>query len=212
MLVSFAYLWLGAVLIAVGLIFRSKPAWTTLGAWAAVPVIVVSLGFGYVSFRSVSDQGTQPQTYLGLVDLELSGPTLGTLHASGRAQCQYDSTGAMRLQSGNGLNGTTLVTDEGGQLYVQLDVDAHATAAKIEINLGTVEVVPGEGWQPGLDTIGVAPARCHDMGPRRSPTSFHSKMATPLQRNGGQDKSPGAAPTRGGRNPARCRAGFASDE
>ena len=55
--VAVSYLWLGAVLIAIGLIFRSKPQWSTLGAWAAVPVIVVSLGFGYVSYRSVNAEG-----------------------------------------------------------------------------------------------------------------------------------------------------------
>ena len=54
LIVGLGYLWLGSVLIAIGLIFRSKPQWTTLGAWSAVPVIVVAAGFGYTSYRSVA--------------------------------------------------------------------------------------------------------------------------------------------------------------
>ena len=58
--VAVGYLWLGGVLIAIGLIFKSKQQWTTLGAWAAVPVIVVAAGFGYTSYRSVSSKDRTP--------------------------------------------------------------------------------------------------------------------------------------------------------
>src|SRR6476469_2294171 len=40
LVVALGYLWLGALLMAIGLIFNSKPAWSTIGTWAAVPVIV----------------------------------------------------------------------------------------------------------------------------------------------------------------------------
>jgi hypothetical protein len=144
------------VLIAIGLIFRSKPAWTTVGAWAAVPVIVVSLGFGYVSFRSVSDEGSRPTTYLGTAMLELTGDRLGSVSVSvDWAQCQYDSSGAMRLVAGREA-GHPVTTDDGTPVFLQFDLDSTATKPSIQIVIGKADVEPGKGWDPGT-SISVAP-------------------------------------------------------
>ena len=121
LLVALGYLWLGGLLIAVGFFFRAKPAWATVGVWAAVPVIVVSLGFGYVSFRSVEQDGSAPTAYRGSVALELTGEKLGPINVTGNGQCQYDGTGALRLRAGGGVGGTTIATPDGRQVYVQFD-------------------------------------------------------------------------------------------
>jgi hypothetical protein len=157
LLVGLGYLWLGGILMAFGLIFKSKPAWSTAGVWAAVPVIVVSLGFGYVSFRSVQQEGSDPSTYLGGVDLELSGAQLGDVHASGKSQCQYDETGAVRVRAGGGVGGVALNSDGGVPIYIQFGLDATATQPTIQIMVGRIEADPGNGWQPSLETIAVAP-------------------------------------------------------
>lgn len=157
LILALGYLWLGSLLIAIGLIFRAKPAWTTVGAWAAVPVIVVSVGFGYVSFRSVRDEGSSPPTYLGLVDLEVTGANLGSVHASGDAQCQYDSTGAVRVKAGTVAADSTLTTEDGRLVSVQFDLDAAASAPSLTLVIGVAEADPGKGWQPSPQTIKLAP-------------------------------------------------------
>ena len=99
LVVGLAYLWLGGLLIAIGLIFRSTPAWSTVGAWAAVPVLVVSLGFGYVSFRSVNAEGSGQRPTWVRWAWSWSGAQLGEIRASGTAQCQSTTLG----RSGCGL-------------------------------------------------------------------------------------------------------------
>ncbi len=71
LVVGLGYLWLGSVLIAIGLIFKSKPQWTTLGAWAAVPVVVMAAGFGYASYKSVTSEGAAASSANGSMHLNL---------------------------------------------------------------------------------------------------------------------------------------------
>jgi hypothetical protein len=154
---ALGYLWLGSLVMAIGLIFNSKPAWSTVGTWAAVPVIVVSLGFGYVSFRSVQQEGTSPSALRGSVALQLAGEKLGAVDVIGNAQCEYDGTGALRLRAGGGVGGSTIATPDGRQVYVKFDLDGSAIDPSIQVIVGSAEADPGKGWQPGPDTIALAP-------------------------------------------------------
>ena len=153
---ALGYLWLGSLVMAIGLIFNSKPAWSTVGSWAAVPVIVVSLGFGYVSFRSVQQEAISPTASRGSVALQLTGEKLGSIDVNGHAQCEYDGTGALRLRAGGGVGGTTIATPDGRQVYVKFDLDRSAVEPSIQAIIGSAEADPGKGWQPGPDTISLA--------------------------------------------------------
>ena len=130
LIVGLGYLWLGSVLIAIGLIFRSKPQWTTLGAWAAVPVIVVAAGFGYTSYRSVaSDSSTSKAN--GLISLSLNGPGTGRISADGSATCSLDSSGTMTITAGTPTE-ARIITADGRLTSVQIVASADTGGATIE--------------------------------------------------------------------------------
>jgi hypothetical protein len=52
-ILGFGYFALGVALVIVGLVFRAKPDWITAGAWAAVPVVVIAIGFGTYIYRAI---------------------------------------------------------------------------------------------------------------------------------------------------------------
>jgi hypothetical protein len=149
---AIGYLWLGAVLVALGLIFRAKPGWTTAGAWAAVPIVVVSAGFGYGAYRSVSDEGARPASYPGTVALQLTGANIGIVSASGPAICQVNSAGDLSLNSGAGAEGT-LTSSDGRP--VDIGYTMNRDGAQVQIVVGDYNAAPGKGWEPGPDTIAV---------------------------------------------------------
>lgn len=163
-LVALGYMLVGSLLMAIGFIFHAKSGWTTAGAWAAVPVIVVSLGFGYVSFRSVQQEGAPPASSLGSVALQLTGQQLGAVDVNGHAQCEYDGTGSLRLRAGGGVAGTTIATPDGRQVYVKFSLDGSAIAPSIQAIVGSAEVDPGKGWTPGPDTITLSPGSTTSAG------------------------------------------------
>jgi hypothetical protein len=150
--VALAYLWLGSLLVAIGLIFRAKPAWTTAGAWAAVPIVVVSAGFGYGAYRSVSDERARPASYPGTVALQLTGANIGIVSASGNAICQVNSAGDLSLNSGTGA-GTALTASDGRP--VDIGYTMNADGAQVQIVVGDFNAAPGKGWDPSPDTIAV---------------------------------------------------------
>jgi hypothetical protein len=49
---GWGFLWLGGTLMPIGLLARGKEAWVLYGAWAAVPVIVASVGFALAAIRA----------------------------------------------------------------------------------------------------------------------------------------------------------------
>ncbi len=110
-LVALGYLWLGGVLIAIGLIFKSKPQWTTLGAWAAVPVIIVSFGIGYVSYRSVAAEGAATSSANGSVAISLSQQGKSPISASGAATCATAADGSVTITTGTPADPHIITTD-----------------------------------------------------------------------------------------------------
>ena len=156
-LIALGYFWVGAMLIPLGLLFRARPDWTKLGAWVAVPIIVMSAGFGYAAYRAVQEEGAPPRSTNGTVTLALSGPRLGTVNASGTATCQFDNTGALRLQAGAGIGGSALNATDGRPVTIQYAMDANGANRSIQLNVGGIQAVPGKGWDPSPQTIALSP-------------------------------------------------------
>jgi hypothetical protein len=149
LVVGLGYFWIGSTLIPIGLLFKSKPAWTTLGAWAAVPVIVVSLGFGYVSYRSVGTDAPNNTTANGTIELSfdsLGGPEPVT--ASGVATCTYDSAGNMTLIAGSTGNAAVMSTD-GRVIQLELDLNANGTVAGLSLTMSGQQSEPTLTLDPG---------------------------------------------------------------
>jgi hypothetical protein len=123
--VALGYVWLGGVLIAVGLIFRSKPQWTTLGAWAAVPVIVVAAGFGYTSYRSVASDGPDASTANGSMHLVLSSGPSEPLTADGAATCTTDTHSQTTISTGTAAD-PHIITSDGRLVTAQVTTSPDA--------------------------------------------------------------------------------------
>jgi hypothetical protein len=157
LMVAGAYLWIGTCLIALGLIFRAKAGWVTAGAWAAVPVIVVSAGFGYVSFKSVQAEASQPQNVTGAATLSLSGARLGDVSVQATATCELDRLGGVAVDA----SGTS---PDNRTVDVSFSVDAGGGNASIQLNVGGVTAGPGKGWNPGPDTMVVQPGSSRSSG------------------------------------------------
>lgn len=135
--VALGYLWLGSVLIAIGLLFRSKPLWTTLGAWVAVPVIVVSLGFGYVSYRSVPAEGQRPMTN-GSMSINVSNGQRTVLEANGSAVCVTDASGNTTIETGNSAD-TVIVAEDGRVISARVTLAPNSQEAQLEISVAGVD-------------------------------------------------------------------------
>lgn len=155
--IALGYFWVGAMLIPLGLLFRARPDWTKLGAWVAVPIIVMSAGFGYAAYRAVQEEGAPPTSTNGTVTLSLSGAQLGTVDASGAATCQFDSSGALRLQAGAGIGGSALNATDGRPVTIQYAMDANGANRSIQLGVSGVKAVPGQGWDPSPQTIALSP-------------------------------------------------------
>jgi hypothetical protein len=137
--VAVGYLLLGAILIAIGLIFRSKPQWSTLGAWAAVPVIVVSLGFGYVSYRSVSAEGQNTTSANGSITLDLEAPQQQPITASGPATCTTTARGEFNLHAGTN-DEPLIVSDDGRVVTAALSTPADFKNATVTLSIPGLDV------------------------------------------------------------------------
>jgi len=154
--VAIGYLWLGALLIAIGLIFRSKPQWSALGAWAAVPVIVVSLGFGYVSYRSVNADATASSSVNGTLSISLS--TSGQdvpLTANGAATCATSPSGVITIHAGTNAE-PQIVTDDGRVVSAQVTLSPDAPDASLSMTIAglglsnmTTVTATGSGYAAG---------------------------------------------------------------
>jgi hypothetical protein len=155
--IGLGYFWLGAILIPIGLLFHARPDWTRVGAWVAVPIIVMSAGFGYAAYRAVQQEGAPPTSTNGTVELSLSGARLGTANASGAATCQFDNTGALRLQAGAGIGGSPLNATDGRPVTIQYAMDANGANRSIQLGVSGVKAVPGQGWDPSPQTIALSP-------------------------------------------------------
>ena len=143
LIVALGYLWLGSLLIAIGLIFRSKPQWTTLGAWAAVPVIIVAAGFGYVSYRSASADSASSSTANGQLSITLSGPGTGRVSADGAATCSTGSDGTVTVQAGTAAD-PHIITTDGRLTNVRIVMNPEVGGASLEaFAVAGLDVVPG---------------------------------------------------------------------
>ena len=60
LVVAVPLLLLGLTVLPVGLLFGGGSDWARYGAWAAVVVIVVSLGLGYTAYRAFDNDGRTP--------------------------------------------------------------------------------------------------------------------------------------------------------
>lgn len=161
--VAIGYLWLGAVLIAIGLIFRSKPQWTTLGAWAAVPVIVVSLGFGYVSYRSVAAEGQQTASANGSLSISLSAGQAEPLTATGAATCSGSPDGTFTIHAGTDAE-PHIVTDDGRLVSVQITLGPDSPDAALTLSIAgldlsemSTQTASGSGYASGQLQVSAAP-------------------------------------------------------
>src|SRR4051794_36721774 len=151
---ALAYLWLGSLLGAIGLIFRAKAGWVTAGAWAAVPIVIVSAGFGYGAFRSVSDEDARPASYPGTVALQLNGAKIGAISATGSAICQVNSAGDLSINAGG--RGTTALTSGDGR-PVEVGYTMNTDGAQVDVVVGDFRASPGKGWEATPDTVAAAP-------------------------------------------------------
>ena len=162
--VAIGYLWLGAVLIAIGLIFRSKPQWSALGAWAAVPVIVVSLGFGYVSYRSVNADTTANSSVNGTLSISLSTPGQDVpLTANGAATCATTPSGVITVHAGTNAE-PQIVTDDARVVSAQVtlspdapDASLSMTIAGLDLSNMTTVTATGSGYAGGQLQITALP-------------------------------------------------------
>lgn len=157
LLVAGGYLWLGTTLIPIGLLVGSKRAWTTMGAWAAVPIIVMSAGFGYAAYRAVQQDTTSSVAENGTFSLDLSGARLGSVTINGGASCQLDNRGGLRLEAGAGSGTSTLATSDGRSVSIGYAMDSDGTNASFTVSVGPITAIPGEGWAPSPETIEVSP-------------------------------------------------------
>jgi hypothetical protein len=153
--VALGYLWLGTALIAIGLIFRSKPQWSTVGAWAAVPVIVVSLGFGYVSYRSVNAEGQTDPSANGTISMSLDMGQSEPLTATGAASCATSTSGTFTVHAGTDAE-PQIVSDDGRVVSAQVVLvpgsqDAATTLhiTGIDTSAMSTETAVGSGPQRG---------------------------------------------------------------
>ena len=135
LVVGLGYLWVGSTLIPLGLVFNSKPAWTTLGAWAAVPVIVVSIGFGYTEYRAANDQ-SQTTTANGTIALSLSGFGQYPVTANGVATCTTGTAGDMTLFGGSSGNAAVMSAD-GRVIQLQFSIDATGANPTLSLTVGS---------------------------------------------------------------------------
>lgn len=135
LVIGVGYLWVGATLIPLGLVFNSKPAWTTLGAWAAVPVIVVSIGFGYTEYRAANDQ-SQTTTANGTIALSLNGLGQYPVTANGVATCTTGTAGDMTLFGGSSGNAAVMSAD-GRVIQLQFSIDANSANPTLSLTVGS---------------------------------------------------------------------------
>lgn len=173
LVVGLGYFWVGATLIPLGLVFKSKPAWTTLGAWAAVPVIVVSIGFGYTEYRSTNDQA-QTTTANGTIALSLNGFGQSPVTANGVATCSTSTAGDMTLFGGASGN-AAVMSEDGRVIQLQFSIDANSANPSLSLTVGS---------QTSTSTPG---ALALDAG--SSPIGGHAKLVgmVPLGANGRPD-------------------------
>jgi hypothetical protein len=142
-IVAIGYLWLGVVLIAIGLIAGSKPAWTTLGAWVAVPIIVVSLGFGYVSYRSVTTEGQRPQSN-GTISIGIANGQREVVDTNGPASCTTDANGTTTIVAGTDED-PHLISGDGRVVSATVTLRPNGQGAGLDLQVA------------GLDTTAVVP-------------------------------------------------------
>lgn len=175
LVVGLGYFWVGATLIPLGLVFNSKPAWTTLGAWAAVPVIVVSIGFGYTEYRAANEQ-TETTTANGTIALSLNGLGQYPVTANGVATCSTSTAGDMTLFGGASGNAAVMSAD-GRVIQLQFAIDANGANPSLSLTVGS---------QTSTST---PQALTLDAG--SSPTGGHAKLAgmVPLGANGQADSA-----------------------
>ncbi|HEY5488246.1 MAG TPA: hypothetical protein VIK00_00275 [Candidatus Limnocylindrales bacterium] len=175
LVVGAGYFWIGSTLIPVGLVFKSKPAWTTLGAWAAVPVIVVSIGFGYTEYRSANDQ-PQSTTANGTIALSLNGLGQYPVTANGVATCSTSSAGDMALFGGTAGN-AAVMSQDGRVVQLQFSIAASGANPSLSLTVGS-------------QTANAAPQTMR-LDPGSSPTGGHATLAgiDPLGTNGQPDPS-----------------------
>ncbi len=143
--VAVGYLWLGAVLIAIGLIFKSKPQWTTLGAWAAVPIIVMAGGFGYASYKSVNSDSAAASSANGSLHLALSGAQTARVSADGAATCARDADGTLTISAGTSAD-PHLISTDGRLISTQIVTAGNGAAPALQLEID------------GVDTSGVTVA------------------------------------------------------
>jgi len=134
--VAVGYLWMGGLLIAIGLIFKSKPQWTTLGAWAAVPVIVMAAGFGYASFRSVASEGAAASDANGSLHLATSGTPLIT--ADGAATCATDAAGTVTIGAGTSSD-PHIISNDARLISVQITMSPDAPNATLVLTIAAID-------------------------------------------------------------------------
>jgi hypothetical protein len=154
--VGFAYFWLGSTLIPIGLIFKAKPAWSTVGAWAAVPIIVVSLGLGYTAYRSADDSSATQTTANGTVQLSLNTGGVRPISASGVATCSTDKSGSESVVAGTKGNAAIMST-EGTVVQITFDLEPGATNPSIVLTVANESAMPGKGWDASPQTIALDP-------------------------------------------------------
>jgi hypothetical protein len=162
--VAVGYVWLGAALIAIGLLFRSKPLWSTLGAWVAVPIIVVSLGFGYVSYRSVSADAQQP-TANGSISISLSNGQRVVFDANGSAMCTTDASGTTVIRAGT-AGDPHLVSGDGRLISATVTMNPDAQGAALDLSVA------------GLDTSDMTTETEVASGPRSGQLLLNSAIGT----------------------------------
>ena len=139
----------GSLVMAIGLIFNAKPAWSTVGAWAAVPVIVVSLGFGYVSYRSVAAENSGNSTANGSMSITVNGVQAEPITANGVATCSTAQDSTRTVVAGS-VGEPRIVSSDGRLTSAAITLSPDGTSAQINMTMTglpglsqTVTAAPG---------------------------------------------------------------------
>src|SRR3954452_14624033 len=156
-IVALGYLLIGAALIAIGLVFKSKPQWTTAGAWAAVPIVVVAGGFGYASYKSVNAEGAAASSANGALHLAISGKATGRISADGAATCATDAGGALTVDAGT-TEDPRIISSDGRLISVRITSNPELSAAGLDLGIAAVDtsevqVAVDTGSQPAAGQL-----------------------------------------------------------
>jgi hypothetical protein len=154
-LLGIGYWWLGALVVAVGLLAGADRAWITRGAWLTTPVVAL-VGISAVGFAlGMAQRAAEPTviSWMGTVAVRVEGAAPSPVVLELAAECRASSSGSFSLIAETQEGGLELGFDDDRPRFLAIRVDDRLARSGRGWTVSGETVQPGSGWTRGAGSL-----------------------------------------------------------